>query len=77
MISQRDPAESTEYQAHVERVRGQLVEEYGLSSRNDGVKIGLYHMGMLVISFPASDDVEYPYYYRGVQLKPEKEDTGV
>ncbi len=61
LISQADPESDPAYRAHVERVKGQLLEEHGLQSRCEDVRVGLYHMGMLVISFPANAHTEYPW----------------
>ena len=66
MIGAENPSSNIACQAYVEQVRTELIEEYSL----DGVEIGAYHMGMLVLSFPTSEPESYPYYYRGIQLKP-------
>ncbi len=58
------------YREYVEHVRAQLIEEYVLHEIQDEIKIGAYHMSLLVLSFPSDDLEMYPYYYRGIQLKP-------
>jgi hypothetical protein len=72
LLTMPEPCENREYQRYVQSVREELIGEYGLNKVSDEVKIGLYHADMLVISFPVEEGVEYPYYYRGIQLKPFK-----
>ena len=57
-------------QKYVEEVRDSLISEYSLDQQTDEVALGNYHMGMIVISFKARPSVEYPYCYKGIQLKP-------
>ena len=70
LVSRPDPSSDPAYREYVGRIRGDLIRDFGLSDRTGEVKIGNYHLGMLVLSFPAANGVEYPYYYRGVQLVP-------
>lgn len=70
IISRRDPSSDPAYREYVERIRGEFIQEFGLVERVGEVNVGTYHLGMLVLSFPATEGVEYPYYYRGVQLVP-------
>jgi hypothetical protein len=72
LVSQQTPSSNPVFQAYVDEVRRQLLEEFGIERSAGDVKVGFYHGDTLVISFPAEDGIEYPYYYRGVQLKPEK-----
>lgn len=55
---------------YIKGVRSSLIMEYSLVDSEDEVWIGDYHMGMLVLGFKAKPDVLYPYYYKGIQLKP-------
>jgi hypothetical protein len=55
---------------YVAKVRNDLIVEYGLVDSEETVWIGNYHMGMLVIGFKAEPAIKYPYYYKGIQLKP-------
>jgi len=70
IIGQDNPASDSAYRAYVERVRAQLIEEYGLQDIQDEIKVGTYHLGLLVLSWPSPEFETYPYYYRGIQLKP-------
>lgn len=73
LISRPHPQNDKDYSDYVERVKALLIKEYDLDPEADEVHTGNYHLGMLVLSFVAAEEVEYPYYYRGVQLKPHKE----
>ncbi|TWT62983.1 hypothetical protein [Rubinisphaera italica] len=55
---------------YVEIVRRSLIDEFGLKDDSNEVWIGNYHLGMIVIGFNAKPQVIYPYYYKGIQLKP-------
>lgn len=68
LISKPGFYDDPEYGIYVKKVRIMLIEEYGLDSEE--VKIGNYHLGLLVLGFPAQENIKYPLYYRGVQLKP-------
>jgi len=70
LVGREDPSSDPAYREHVERVRAQLIEEYALQEIQDEIKVGVYHLGLLVLSFPTDDLDKYPYYYRGIQLKP-------
>ena len=70
LISEPNPSSNPAYRTYVENIRKDLLTEFGLEDRREDVRIGTYHMGMLVLSFPAKSDIQYPYYYRGIQLKP-------
>jgi len=59
-----------DYKEYVHKIREMLMEEYSLDQTADDVSIDLYHGDQFVISFRAAEGVEYPYYYRGIQLKP-------
>jgi len=58
------------YQRYVEKVKVQLASEYGLGMKLNDVSTGLYHLDLLVICFIGKKGERYPYYYQGVQLKP-------
>ncbi len=73
LLTGPEPSENAEYQAYVASVRSQLIAEYGFQDRADQIFVGVYHYERLVIGFPARKGVEYPYYYRGIQLKPYEE----
>ncbi|MCP5487508.1 MAG: hypothetical protein H7A43_02575 [Verrucomicrobia bacterium] len=51
-------------------MRAELIEEYSLHEIEDEIKIGVYHLGLLVLSIPTDAPETFPYYYRGIQLKP-------
>jgi len=70
LVGREDPASNPAYRAYVENVRVQLIQEYSLQKIADSIKIGVYHLGLLVLGFPSDDPEKYPYYYRGIQLKP-------
>ncbi len=70
LLTMPEPCENPEYQAYVQSVREAFISEYGLAAVADEVIIALYHADMLVLSFPGQAGVEYPYSFRGVQLKP-------
>lgn len=73
LISDPKFYDNPKYRSYVEGIRVRLIDEYHLQPKAETVKIGSYHMGLLVLSFPSACDTEYPYYYCGVQLKPFKE----
>ena len=75
LISEPNPSGNPAYREYVEKVRTEFIAEYRMEKRHANVRIGTYHMGMLVLSFPAEPAVVYPYYYRGVQLSPIEEGT--
>jgi hypothetical protein len=70
LVGRENPASDPAYREYVERVRAQLIEEYSLHEIKDEIKIGVYHLGLLVLSIPTDDPEKFPYYYRGIQLKP-------
>ena len=72
LISSPDFFNNPEYRNFVEKIRTKLIEEYHFQSQANDVRISTYHMGLLVLDFPASDEIKYPYCYYGVQLKPLK-----
>jgi hypothetical protein len=72
LVGRENPSSNPAYREYVERVRAQLIEEYSLQATQDEIKIGTYHMGLLVLSWPSDNLDVYPYYYRGIQLKPFK-----
>ncbi len=72
IVGREDPSSDPAYLKYVECVRAQLIEEFVLHDIEGEVEIGLYHFGLLVLSFPSDDLDKYPYYYRGIQLKPFK-----
>ncbi len=69
LIGQENPVQNPDYAKYVEKVKKQLIDEFFLNDRAGEITIGTYHMGMLVISVPITENVELPYYYRGVQIK--------
>ncbi len=70
LVGRENPSSEPAYREYVERVRTQLIEEYSLHDIGDEIKIGVYHLGLLVLSIPAGDAEMFPYFYRGIQLKP-------
>lgn len=70
VISKNNPEEDPSYRKYVERIRTILIKEYGFADQESAVEIGYYHYGKLVLSFPAKEGVEYPMFFRGIQLKP-------
>ena len=73
ILSDPEFYDNPKYRTYVDGIRARLIEEYHLQSKADAVKIGTYHAGLLILSFPTASDTEYPYYFYGVQLKPFKE----
>lgn len=55
---------------YVEAVRKDLIAEYGFPDSTKHVWIGHYQMDMIVIGFVGDPKVTYPYFYKGIQLKP-------
>jgi len=72
LISRENRSDHEEYQRYVREVREKLIEEYSLQEIGEQLGIGLYHGGLLVLSWPVEEGGTYPYYYHGVQLKPYK-----
>ena len=70
LVGRENPSGDSAYREYVERVCAQLIEEYGLNEIEDEIKIGVYHLGLLVLSIPTETPDTFPYYYRGIQLKP-------
>ncbi|MCM8539702.1 MAG: hypothetical protein NE328_05455 [Lentisphaeraceae bacterium] len=63
-------SEDPEYISYVEEIKKDLIGRYSIEKEH--VKVGLYHGDSLVISFPSEEIEKYPYYFKGVQLKPLK-----
>lgn len=70
LVGRENPCSDSAYREYVERVRAELIEEYSLHEIEDEIKIGVYHLGLLVLSIPTDAPETFPYYYRGIQLKP-------
>lgn len=70
LLSRESPCADPDCRAYVETVKALLMQEYGLHEQRDQVELGRYHGDVLVISFKAGPGTDWPYYYRGVQLKP-------
>lgn len=70
IISSGDMWSHPKANEYVELVRMDLIKRYGLPDTKEAVWIGNYHANMLVIGFYADKDVRYPYFYKGIQLKP-------
>ena len=70
MLTAGPQDESPEVLRYVRRVMADLMAEFNLDAAQNEVTIAGYHMEMLIISFKAPPGTNYPYYYKGVQLKP-------
>ena len=70
LLSREGLPDDPDYVEYVERTKQLLIEEFTLKEKSDDVSIGLYHGGQFVIGFRAAEGVDYPSYYRGIQLKP-------
>ena len=68
IITKEAKTQDPEYIQYTEDVRNDLIEEFYLVA--DSVKIGLYHGGQYVLSFPKVEKIDYPFFYKGIQLKP-------
>lgn len=76
IISYGDMYSDPKAKEYVESVIADLRMKYALPDSDDVVRIGYYHMEMLVIGFDADPQIQYPYYYKGIQLKPAVAEQG-
>ncbi len=74
IISSGDMWSDPKAKEYVERVKRDLTDRFGLPEK--AVRIGHYHMNMLVLGFDADRDTKYPYFYKGIQLKPAVAEQG-
>jgi hypothetical protein len=72
LVGRANPSSDPEYREYVEHVRVQLIEEYSLQEIQEQIEVGVYHGGLLVLSWESDHPEKFPYYYRGIQLKPFK-----
>jgi hypothetical protein len=76
IISSGDMWSDQKANDYVKMVVDDLRKQYGLPDSEESVWIGHYHMNMLVIGFDADPQIQYPYYYKGIQLKPTVAEQG-